>query len=393
MPARRALLALASILLASAALAACGSGSSAPTTTTKHTSATSAALSDAGETPSQAFPKVAGAQVLSLEGAHSYTPHPPNGGTDDYHCTLLNPHLTQNSMIIASHFFPNSDEVHHAILFLVPPAEVPAAESIDDGGKGWTCFGETALPGQGLGSLGQTPWLAAWAPGHGLDQTPKGTAVDFPKGSMVIMQIHYNLLEGDAPVRARLMLQVVKQTPKLTPLHLDLLPAPPDIPCPAGEHGPLCNRAASLAELGKTFGESQVQFVNIIETVCGRNPSDPPAGDTTSCTWTIPWTGKLLRVTPHLHLLGKGMKVVLNPGTPQQKVLLNDTDYNFDYQRSFNITPTQVNAGDRVSVTCTYDPKLEELLPQWRNVTPHFVTWGDGSTDEMCLAILSYIDD
>jgi hypothetical protein len=159
---------------------------------------------------------------------------------------------------------------------------------------------------------------------------------------------------------------------------------------PEGD-GPLCNRAATLKNLGQRFGASQVDFVNLLETVCGRNPAHPPQGDSTSCTWPIGWSGKILRITPHMHLLGRTMKVVLDPGTPEAKVLLDDTDYNFDYQRSFAITPTTVQPGDRVQVSCTYDPRLHELLPQLRYLPPHFVTWGDGSTDEMCLAILAWV--
>jgi hypothetical protein len=41
--------------------------------------------------------------------------------------------------------------------------------------------------------------------------------------------------------------------------------------------------------------------------------------------------------------------------------------------------------GDSITVTCTYDPTLELETPILRRVPAHFVTWGDGSTDEMCL--------
>jgi hypothetical protein len=374
--------------LAAVTLAACGS-SPAASKKTSHTKPTPATA----EAATQAFPSVSGSHVVSLQGAYAYTPHAPSGGTDDYHCTLVNPHLKANSYIIASHFFPNSDEVHHAILFEVPPDVAAEAEAADHNGKGWTCFGETALPGQGLGSLGATPWLAAWAPGHGLDTTPAGTGVYFPKGSLVIMQVHYNLLEGDRPVHVKLMLQTVPAaTHHLIPLHLDLLPAPPDIPCPSGVRGPLCNRAASLKNLGQRFGSQLVSFVNLIEQVCGRNPVDPPGGDTTTCTWPLAWSGEILRVTPHMHLLGTGMKVVLNPGTPEAKVLLNDTHYDFDYQRSFTMPkPVKVVAGDKVQVTCTYNPRLRQELPQLRKLPARYVTWGDGSSDEMCLGIITWI--
>jgi hypothetical protein len=38
----------------------------------------------------------------------TYRPKAPPGTTDDYHCTLLNPHLKENSYVISSQFFPRS---------------------------------------------------------------------------------------------------------------------------------------------------------------------------------------------------------------------------------------------------------------------------------------------
>jgi hypothetical protein len=381
----RTLASIAWATTAAVALAACGNTVGASHTTSPRVTSTSArpTHSQSVQTDAQSFPPLKGSQVLTLQSPSPYTPLAPKGGFDDYHCTVLNPHLTQNSYIIGSHFFPNSVEVHHAILFEVLPSNVPQALAEDNGGKGWTCFGDFGI--------GQ--WLSVWAPGHGLDMAPKGTGFVFPKGSMVIMQVHYNLLEGDKPTHVKLELQTVPAaTAHLTSLNIDPIPAPPDIPCPAGVHGRLCNRAASLAELGQQFGPSAVSFVDALEQICGRNPQDPPSGDTTSCTRPIGFAGKILRIQPHMHLLGVGMKVTLNPGTPQARVLLNDTAYDFDYQRYFNMPePVAVAPGDTIQVQCTYNPKLAQELPQLRSVPPHFVTWGSGSSDEMCLAVVSWV--
>ncbi len=97
-----------------------------------------AAVGAMGSTAGAASPPVT---TITMKAA-AYTPQAPAGATDDYHCTLVNPHVTQNSYIVSSQFFPNSVEVHHAILFLVPADEVAAANAANTGGKGWTCFGE-----------------------------------------------------------------------------------------------------------------------------------------------------------------------------------------------------------------------------------------------------------
>ena len=94
------------------------------------------------------------------------------------------------------------------------------------------------------------------------------------------------------------------------------------------------------------------------------------------------------RQNPHMHLLGATFKMVLNPGTPEAKTILDVPNYNFHYQRAYNLkTPVKVVPGDKVQVTCTYDTTLAQELPTLRKVPHHFVTWGDGSSDEMCLGL------
>ena len=318
----------------------------------------------------------------------SYKPQAAVGSTDDYHCTLLNPHVTRDSYIISSQFTPGSPEDHHAILALVPPrlAATALQDNANTGGKGWTCFGAPGLPGASLADFLATNWLSVWAPGHGADLLPKGTGIGLPAGSLVIMQVHYNLLVGDKPVQNSLVLDTVPISTPLLPLGGDMAIAPPDLPCPAGVTGPLCNRAASLADQARRFGTDQAETVNLLERVCGRDPANPPAGDTTSCVWPIHQNGYIVRTQAHMHLLGRSFSMVLNPGTPQARTVLNVPNYNFDYQKAYNLsTPIPVRAGDRLQINCAYDPTLAQKLPILRKAPSHFVTWGDGSSDEMCL--------
>jgi hypothetical protein len=322
----------------------------------------------------------------------TYRPHAARGTTDDYHCTLLNPHVTRDSYVISSQFFPGSVEDHHAILYLVPPSLAAAAERDDVSGKGWSCFGAASEPGLPVDQILSTPMLSVWTPGHGADVLPKDTGIALPVGSLLIMQVHYNLLVGDKPVKNSLVLHTVAISTPLEPLKLLVMYAPPDIPCPAGVTGPLCNRAAELANLGQRFGQAAVQFVNAVEKTCGRNPSDPPEGDSTSCTWPL-WTkgGYIVRVQGHMHLLGRSFQMVLNPGTPKAETILNVPNYNFNYQKAYNLSaPVRMRPGDRIEVGCTYDPTLAQELPALRKVPPHFVTWGDGSADEMCTGLAWY---
>jgi hypothetical protein len=336
--------------------------------------------------------------------AAAYKPNPPAGATDDYHCSLVDPKVTRNSFIVSSDFNPgdlNSTEVHHAILFLIPPSWTAAATKANNGGKGWTCFGETILDKQQLQLPGSKPstnqptWLTAWAPGHNLNTFPKGTGVILPAGSLVVLQIHYNTLAGTTPIQSTLTLNTVSSKDPLKPLSLDLYPAPPDVPCLAAwkpATHPLCTRANALAYLGQRFGQQAVDFVNGLEIICGRSPQDPPSGDTTHCTWPVHQRARIVELGAHMHLTGAQFKITLNPGTPRQRVLLSVKNFNFDYQRGYNVKPwLQINPGDRIEVTCTYNPKVHDFNPQLRQVPYRFVTWGDGSSDEMCLGLVSTV--
>jgi hypothetical protein len=90
-----------------------------------------------------------------------------------------------------------------------------------------------------------------------------------------------------------------------------------------------------------------------------------------------------------MHLLGQSMQITLNPGTPTQRTILDVPNYNFHYQKAYDLQqPIAVVRGDKIQVSCTYDPVLRQELPTLRNLPARFVTWGDGSSDEMCLGLV-----
>ena len=72
------------------------------------------------------------------------------------------------------------------------------------------------------------------------------------------------------------------------------------------------------------------------------------------------------------------------------RMLLDQPAYNFDDQSEKVLPqPVQLNPGDKIRVTCTHDASLRSKLPQLKTLKPRYVVWGDGTSDEMCLAILT----
>jgi hypothetical protein len=49
----------------------------------------------------------------------------------------------------------------------------------------------------------------------------------------------------------------------------------------------------------------------------------------------------------------------------------------------------EIGPGDTLRVTCTHDAGLRKLLPQLSKLPPRYVVWGDGTSDEMCIGIMT----
>ncbi len=326
--------------------------------------------------------------VITLKLPAPYNPVAPVGGHDIYHCSLLNPNVSVDQMIQQVDWVPgNIKEDHHAILYWVSPSDVAAATKMDNSGKGWTCFG-----GTGVGAAGGEGdhWLAGWGPGHNQSVEPTGTGVPLPTGSLIVMQMHYNLLSGHFPDQTKVTLTTVDAAGSgLIPLNLKLLAAPPDAPCPTGIHGKLCDKTASLNDVGKRFGVGLENFDKGLESYCYGNLNHK--GNSSSCRYGFNQKEYLWNVTPHMHLLGVSMVVTLNPKVGSPRVLVNDSNYDFHLQTSFPLSqPVKVLPGDIVHVTCSFNPTLRQKLPYLKSLPPRFIVWGDGSSDEMCLSIIGF---
>ena len=123
--------------------------------------------------------------TVTMKKAH--LPTAPNNGTDDYRCFLLDPKVTEDSIIRTIQFIPQRKNfVHHAIIFRVSDADLPQAIAQDKNGKGWPCFGGSGLGGM-LSSFVSTPWLSSWAPGRGIDVSPAGYGTPFKKGEQFVL--------------------------------------------------------------------------------------------------------------------------------------------------------------------------------------------------------------
>ena len=375
--------ALAAVLL----VAACSSGS----TGSAGTGASPAANSHAGHSGGPAVPVVPlrpGERFVDLVMPQPYTAVPPSGGTDEYRCVLVDPGLTAPGFLTGSQFAPqNVPIVHHALVNLVNPKDVAAARAKDAAtpGEGWTCFGS-----DDLGPDHQTEWVDTWTPNGA--ETVLQQDVGFPvkPGSLVLLQIHYNLLAasaGDRVDRSGVRLRLTSGTPATKPLQTVPLQAPIELPCATGESGPLCDRAAAVADVTQRFGTEVGGTEGQLLQQCGNGK--PAPGATQHCDYPVPQSMRVYAALGHMHLLGRSLKVELNPGKANARTVLDVPAFNFDDQKYEQFSaPIDLKPGDDLRVTCTHDATLRKLLPQLSTLPPRYVVWGDGTSDEMCIGLL-----
>lgn len=362
-------------------------GASSPTTKSQPSETASASSSSVD---------ISADGIVTVGLAEPYTPTSAGTATDDYRCFLLDTGVPEDRFITGVRFVPdNAAVVHHAILYRVRSAQVQAAQQRDeaDPGQGWSCFGGPDLPsvgGDAVRSLDSAPWLAAWAPGGRESRYPEGTGVFLEKGSSVILQVHYNLLAGDGPDTTSVKLRTVPGDSDLKPLETMLFPGPVELPCLPDEQGPLCEREAAVEDTIERFGGESLRTIWGLQLICDGDLVNPRAGATQSCTHTLSSDITVYASAGHMHLLGREISLVANQGTPREETVLDIDAWDFDNQGARPLPkPIDLDKGDTITVTCTHDAQLRRQLPALAGTEPRYITWGEGTTDEMCLGILT----
>lgn len=234
-------------------------------------------------------------------------------GTEIYQCTRLT--VTEDLYITEFHpVIPKG--THHTVLTLQPPGVPDGTAECADPFEG----GPQQIYGTGVGSLPM--------------KLPPGTAIKVGKGQQLHLNLHlFNV--GAAEISGTSAIQVVTTT--------------------AAE----VQNEAELHIWGKVDGL----------TVAPNTTST----QTGSCT--VPAPSTLFIMQPHMHQLGRHLKLTHTPAGGSTNVLFDD-DYSFEKQVHVGFEPAvALAAGDDLTITCTYD-----------NPTANTVLFGESSNDEMCLA-------
>ena len=350
-------------------------------------------------------PEVTG-KVIAALSTPEYLPNPPEGGNDEYRCFLLDPKFTEESFLESVTITPGNLKVaHHGILYRLSSSSVAATQKLDQESKdpGWPCFGDAGLPGtSAFAGAAASSWVAFWAPGGNFKSYPIGTGMKFSAGDQLILQTHFMVMSGhtghsdqsDKSNLATTKIEISRATGNVTELQTMLIAAPIEVACGSKESGPLCNRAAALIDLTKRTSEkAALQELGLL-SICGKDPRNPVATPISECTQKITSNRKIYGATPHMHQLGTKISIWHTSAASKMRTNLSDRSlWNFDNQTTdWLSTPIDAKSGDTISISCTFDVGLRSLLPMYKDVSPNYIVWGEGTRDEMCLGIINYTE-
>lgn len=313
---------------------------------------------------------------------------------DDYRCLIYDPGNTETEWILASHFEADQTDVtHHAIIRLASADLRETADWIDSTqpGPGWTCYGGPGLESAGVGHVQR---VGGWAPGGPVNRRPEGYAVKMEPGSFFVIQIHYHY-DGEIPAdNSRFVLDLASDEEiaaaggSFKQLQGARYLGPAEIPCEEGDTHELCDRAAALENVKARFGPFVGGFPDFFLHQCGKTPADfahMTSGTATStCDLPVVNPGRIMSVTGHMHELGSSIRLTLNPDTPEERVLLDIPDWDFEWQFGYRpVDEVILDADDIIRVDCAWGRDRAPYEPVG------YVLWSDGTGDEMCFSSIT----
>ncbi|MCH9684147.1 MAG: hypothetical protein K0V04_22130 [Deltaproteobacteria bacterium] len=291
-------------------------------------------------------------QTLSLP---QYEPKPVEGygGFEDYHCFKLELELDEPRFITGFDVAPgNAKLVHHVLGFRVDPSflgngeQMDALDELSPDVSGWDCFGaagEDVIPGG-------VP--VTWAPGVGATEFPEGVGIRVDPGDVIVVQVHYNLVDGGGSDATEVELQMTDGVEREA---FQILWDPFLFSAQFGnpEQLPAGQEAASFS-WDESFSE-MMQFDS-----SGGFDSDE---------------FEVLALLPHMHERGLTMSVDLQRGDDMMCGARVDR-WNFDWQQTYFLEqPFRAGRDDRFHVTCEWNTMGDD-----QPTMPGF-----GTDDEMCL--------
>ena len=308
---------------------------------------------------------------IELEPAAPYTPGRENA--DEYRCFPMEWPLDTPAYLSGFEGVPgNLASVHHLLVFIVPPSSAPRIDTFvaDDERPGYPCFGGVTMDGWSPAHAGETVLFnfgGQWAPGLSAQRFPEGTGLAIEPGSKIVLQVHYSTVaDGDLTDLSKVRFSVREDIERygftVPWMDMEWVTNPPSMRIPAGS-----------TDTVHTY-ESKLADNPIVELLA-------PDLDLSSPVW-------MHSVLPHMHVLGQEIwiEVARDDGV---ETVVHIPEYDFNWQRMYELMdPVRVRPSDTVRIRCRWDnSERGRRRAQILDPTPADVTWGEGTVEEMCIAM------
>ena len=276
-------------------------------------------------------------------------------GPDLFRCFVLPTNLTEDKYVTAVELRPgNSRIVHHSLNFYDLSGKARALEKKarqkDDGKQ--SDHGPGYSVAMGLGFIpdpGMVGGLSGWAPGMIIRHLPQGYGYFLPKGADVVLQLHYHRNGRVEKDRTSIGLYFAKDD-KVQRFKGMVLPGRFLAIPPGSEH-------------------FRVQGGLEVQQEC-----------------------KLYSVMPHMHMLGREVKVTLTPPRGPRTTLVAIKDWDYNWQETYWLKePITIEPGTRLEVEAFYDNSSKN--PNNPSDPPRWVKFGEATTDEMCYIFFGATSD
>ena len=266
----------------------------------------------------------------------------PARSGDLYRCFSVATSFSEDRYFTAADVVPGNSKIVHHVLAMVDSSGLSANIPSRDGAYGYPCFG-----GPGVRIDG---YLGGWAPGGRPWELPDGVGILLPKGARVVFQLHYH--------NARLT--------------------------PETDHTELRLRAASSPVQKRLHFMRVGQFRFAIPAGAARHEIDAQS--------FVYQPMQLIAIHPHMHLLGREMKVWARMKDESIQPLIHIPEWDFHWQGFyFYRTPVALPTGSWIELMAAWDNS--EQNPRNPNKPPRDVSWGEKTTDEMGHAAILYTLD
>lgn len=296
-----------------------------------------------------------------------YTPDPQ--ATDDYRCFSipLPDSITESKSITGVEVRPgNSKIVHHTILFGDPVGESVGLEAAaSDGREGYECFGDSRISLSGF-TLGVESYiLGGWAPGSSPQTLPEGVGLYLRRGARLAIQMHYHPDGTNQSDTTRIGLHFAEER---TPHNATVFPVVNTrftIPAGAQDY-----EVTAQFSLKSALGIPSIGSLSELLTTSGLLPLD------------------IVNVFPHMHLLGRSIRMDKISESGETTPMVYIKDWDFDWQDFYTyVNPVPLGFSDQLVVSAIYDNSAAN--PRNPHSPPVPVSWGDKTTDEMCLVFFT----